>query len=270
MGTFIELVKENINCWQQMWELAKVHQKKQFRGSDMGLLWAFAKPSMYIVVFYVAIVIGFKSSTDIYGLICPYFVWLAIGMISFFYMRDMILNGANCFKKYGAIVAKAKYPIGTLPTSVMISYLLIHFGMMALGIVVCFIFGVWPSIYWLQVPFYMAMMLIMSFFWSIGSGIISVLYRDFYNFLQVVNQMVFWLSAILFDVNGLGPTGQFVFMFNPITYIVEGYRNAFCRHIWFWEEPLKLGCFLIVLLVMAAVSMFMYKKLAKRMPDLLQ
>ena len=108
MKTFIELVKENIRCRRQMWELAKVHQKKQFRGSDMGLMWAFAKPSMYIIVFYVAIVIGFKSSTDIDGLICPYFVWLAIGMISFFYMRDMILNGANCFKKYGAIVAKAK------------------------------------------------------------------------------------------------------------------------------------------------------------------
>ncbi len=82
--------------------------------------------------------------------------------------------------------------------------------------------------------------------------------------------MVFWLSAILFDVNSLDPRIQTVFLFNPITYIVEGYRNAFCRHIWFWEEPLKLGCFMLVLAVMAAIAMLMYKKLAKRLPDLVQ
>lgn len=234
----------------------------------MGRVWAFVKPTMYIVVFYVAISIGFKSSKSIDGLICPYFVWLSIGMISFFYMRDMILNGANCFKKHSDLIAKAKYPVGTLPATVMASHLIIHFGMLVVGIAVCFIFGVWPSIYWIQTLFYMALMLIMSFFWSIGTGIISVIYRDFYNMLQVLNQMVFWLSAILFDVNRLGPRGQTVFLFNPITYIVEGYRNSFCRHIWFWEEPLKLGCFMIVLCVMAVVAIIMYNKLAKRLPDL--
>ena len=183
-------------------------------------------------------------------------------------MRDMILNGASCFRKYGAIVSKTNYPISTLPTSITLSYLTIHFGMLILGFIVCMVFKAWPSIYWLQLPFYMLLMLIMSIFWSIGTGIISVIYKDFYNFLQVANQMVFWLSAILFDVNSLGPRGQFIFLFNPITYIVEGYRNCFCRRIWFWNEPLKLGCFALVLIIMAIISITMYKKLARRLPDL--
>lgn len=269
MKTLIALIKENIENKGQMWSLAMSHQKKRFRGSDMAKVWQFAKPSVYIVVFYVAITIGFRGSKDIPGLICPYFVWLAIGMISFFYVRDMILNGANCFRKYDSIVAKAKYPIGTLPTSVALSYLTIHLGMLILGVAVCLVFKVWPSIYWIQTLFYMFLMVLMAIVWSIGTGVISIIYRDFYNFLQVVNQMVFWLSAILFDVNGLGPRGQAVFLFNPITYIVEGYRNSFCRHIWFWEEPLKLVCFLLILVVMTAVSILLYKKLAKRMPDLM-
>lgn len=269
MKTLIELIKENIEHRGQVWNMAKLDQKKRFRGSDMGLVWAFAKPAMYIIVFYVAITIGFKSSKGIEGIISPYFVWLAIGMIAFFYMRDMILNGANCFRKYTAVITKTKYPVSTLPTSVAVSFVFIHLGMLGLGVAVCFIFKVWPSIYWIQVIFYMFLMILMSIFWSIGTGIISVIYKDFYNFLQVANQMVFWLSAILFDVNGLGPRGQAVFLFNPITYIVEGYRNAFCRHIWFWEEPLKLGCFMIVLVIMAAISLVMYKKLSKRLTDLL-
>lgn len=270
MRTLVELIKENLDNRCQMWELAKSHQKKKFHGSDMGMLWAFAKPTMYIVVFYGAISIGFKGSKNIDGIICPYFVWLTVGMIAFFYVRDMIINGANCFKKYAPFIAKAKYPVATLPTTVAMAYLLIHLGMLALGVVVCLIFGVLPSMYWLQLPFYMALMVIMVVFWSIGSGILSVIYRDFYNFLQVVNQAVFWLSAILFDVNGLGPHGQMVFMFNPITYIVEGYRNCFCRHVWFWEEPMKLVCFMLVLVIMMSVAIVLYKKVAKMLPDLVE
>lgn len=269
MRTLIKLIQENITHRDQMWTLAKSHQKKLYRGSDMGLLWAFAKPMMYIFVFYFAITIGFRSSKDIPGLICPYFVWLAIGMISFFYMRDMILNGASCFRKYSALVSKARYPVGTLPTTVAVSYMLVHLGMLAIGIVINILFGNMPSIYWIQIPFYMLLMITMAIVWSIGTGLISVVYKDFYNFLQVVNQAIFWLSAILFDVNGLSPTAQKVFMFNPITYIVEGYRNAFCRHIWFFEEPVKLGCFMIILVVMSLIALLMYKKLIKRIPDVL-
>ena len=270
MQTLKELVKENITHRRQMWNLALFHQKRVYRGSDMGLVWAFVKPAMYIVVFYVAISIGFKSSKAIDGLQCPYFVWLAIGLIAFFYMRDMILNGAACFRKYDKFVAYTKYPIGTLPTSIAISHLFIHFGMLALGFVVCFVFGCFPSIYWIQIPFYMLLMVVFAIFWSIASGLITVLYKDFYNFLQVINQMVFWLSAILFDVHKLSPGMQKLFMFNPITYIVEGYRNAICRHIWFFEEPMNLACYLIVLCLMIIISMAMYKKLKKRLPDVLR
>ena len=115
----------------------------------------------------------------------------------------------------------------------------------------------------------MLLMYIMSFFWSICTGLISVVFRDFYNFLQVVNQAVFWLSGILFDINRLDPSMQKVFLFNPISYIVEGYRNAVCRHIWFWEEPEKLGYFMLVLLFMAVLALIMYKKLMKRIPDVI-
>ena len=269
MDTLVKIIKENIKNREQMWFLAKMHQKKQYKGSDFGAVWAFVKPTMYIVVFYVAISIGFKSSKAIDGLVCPYFVWLAIGMIAFFYMRDMILNGASCFRKYAVLVNKAVYPVSTLPTTVSVSYMLIHFGMLAIGIAICFVFGCFPSIYWIQIPFYMALMFVMAVFWSICTGLISAIFKDFYNFLQVINQAIFWLSAILFDVNSLSPNQQKVFLFNPISYIVEGYRNARCRHIWFWEEPIKLVCFLGMLLLMIIIAVIMYKKLLKRIADVL-
>ena len=269
MGTLFSIIKENIKNKNQMWFLAKMHQKRQYRGSDFGAIWAFVKPTMYIVVFYVAISIGFKHSKDIDGLVCPYFVWLTIGMIAFFYMRDMILNGASCFRRYPALINKAVYPVSTLPTTVAVSYMLIHFGMMCIGFAICFVFGTFPSIYWIQIPFYTALMFIMAVFWNICTGLISAIFKDFYNFLQVVNQAIFWLSAILFDVHRLSPGLQKFMYFNPISYVVEGYRNSVCRHIWFWEEPVKLACYLAVLAGFMILAIIMYKKLLKRVADVL-
>lgn len=269
MKTLIDIIKDNIAHRGQMWELAKTHQGKKYSGSDMGIVWALAKPLMYIFIFYFAISIGFKSSKDIPGLICPYFVWLAIGMIAFFYQRDMILNGAIIFRRYANLVARAKYPIATLPASIATSNMLIHLGMLGIGIIVSVIFGNYPSIYWLQIPFYMLCMYIFFIFWGFATGLISVVYKDFYNFLTVINQAVFWLSGILFDIKTLSPKAQTIFLFNPISYVVEGYRNAFCREVWFWQEPKALLCYLLMLVIMVAIAVLMYKKLRKRIPDLL-
>lgn len=270
MHSLLEIIKANIKYRQQTLELAKSNLNKTYRGSDLGFVWAFAKPTMYIFVFYFAITIGFKSSKDIPGLICPYFVWLTIGMIAFFYMRDMVLGGASCFRRYKPIVSKASYPIITIPTSVALSFLFVHVIMMGIGIIISLIFGCYPSIYWLQIPFYSILMVVFSIFWSIATGIFSVIYRDFYNLLQVLNQALFWLSAILFDVNSISShTAKTVLMFNPITFIVEGYRNAFCRHIWFFQEPEKLGCYMIMMVLMIISSIVMYKKFIKHIPDIL-
>ena len=58
-------------------------------------------------------------------------------------------------------------------------------------------------------------------------------------------------------------------MFNPVTYLVEGYRNCFINKIWFWQEPEKLICFLIVFLVIMIFAIWAYKKLRKEIPDVL-
>ena len=269
MKTFIHIVKQNISHRNQIWHMAINDQKLRFAGSDLGLFWALAKPMMYIVVFYVAISVGFRSAKDIPGVVTPYFLWLAIGLISFFYMRDMILGGASCYRRYKGYVTNTNTPVAIFPTIIGVSFLLIHLIMVGVGLVLSIFLGCPPSVYWLQLPIYMAMSVLFAIFWSMATGFIAAVFNDFYNLLQVLNQAVFWLSAILFDVNGLSDKAQKVLYFNPVTFIVEGYRNSLCRHVWIWEEPVKLACYLFMMLVMAVVAVQMYRKLRKRMPDVL-
>ena len=157
-----EILSDNIRYFRRTLSLAYINQKKNYKGSALGPVWAFIKPVLYICVFYFAISIGFKSAKDIDGVITPYFIWLTTGMISWFYMRDMILGGASCFRKYRFLVTKMNYPVSTIPTIVSMSNLLIHCILMVGVLLLALAFGCAPTVYWIQLPVYMLLMFIFS------------------------------------------------------------------------------------------------------------
>ena len=135
----IEIIKENARCFKQTATLASLNNRKKYKGSDIGWLWSFVKPAMYICVFYLAISVGFKHAKDIDGLICPYFVWLTVGMMCFFYMRGMILGGAACYKKNRTLIVNANYPVSAVPFMNALSELVVH-GFIMLGVFIFVLF----------------------------------------------------------------------------------------------------------------------------------
>ena len=265
-----EILSDNIRYFRRTLSLAYINQKKNYKGSALGPVWAFIKPVLYICVFYFAISIGFKSAKDIDGVITPYFIWLTTGMISWFYMRDMILGGASCFRKYRFLVTKMNYPVSTIPTIVSMSNLIIHCILMIGVLLLALAFGCAPTVYWIQLPVYMLLMFIFSTIWAMAAGLFSIVRRDFYNFLKSINMAIFWFSGILFDINGIeNDLARTVLKLNPVSFILEGYRNSLCREVWIFDEWKKLVGFFLCSLLLLAVALWLYKKLRKQIPDII-
>ncbi len=270
MRTLVRVIQNALKYKSQIFQLAKAAQKRKYKGSDLGILWAFAKPGMYAFVFYLAISLGFRHAKNIDGLYVPYFCWLITGMFAWFYMSSMITGGGYCFKKYRAIVRNMRFPTDTVPVVNCVSELFIHVPIMLILMGAMCIFGIFPNIYYLQLPIYTALMVIFSIFWNFAIGSIASLSKDINNFLGTIGQALFWLSGIIFDINKVGsPMVQKIFYFNPITYIVNGYRNSLCMRIWIWEQPVQLACYAGMLIMMLLVGMFFYSRLRKVLPDIL-
>ncbi|MDD6042369.1 MAG: hypothetical protein PUB87_01275 [Eubacteriaceae bacterium] len=266
--TFRQIVNDHIKYYRQILFLAKVDKDKSFKGSDLGWIWALFKPSIRIAVYYIAMLIGFRSSGNIPGANCSYFLWFVTGMIPWFYMSDMIVGGATCFKRYRNIILRTDFPNSTIPSIVSLSNLRLHLILMAFLIGMFVIMGNTPSVYWLQIPLYMILMLAFTYVWSMTVGLLSIVNIDIKNALSTLNSMVFWLSGILFNINVIdNEIAQVFFMLNPVTFLVMGYRNSMCFDKWITEDPASLGCFLGVFLVLFVVAMKLYSGLRKRLPD---
>jgi len=261
---FFTIVSDNIKNLRPILCLARKDIKRAHMKSDLGWFWAIAKPLFYILMFYFAISTGFKNARDIDGTVCPYFVWLASGIVPWQYISDLLVSGSGCFNKYRNIIKNTPYPISAVPTIPVISRLFIHCIMVVVLIIIALILGVKPSIYWLQLPIYMFLTVCFLYVWVMMTGLLNVMSPDILEFIKTIRTAFFWLSGILF--NSRKKKSPF-FTFNPIRYIAEGYRNVFAYHVWIWEQKRLLLNFCIVMFILTFVTFLLYKRMAKRMPE---
>ena len=263
-----EILKEHIIYRRQIVKLAKSDIIKTYKGAALGWLWAIIKPAITIAVFYFAFSMGLKAGKPENGY--PYFLWLIAGMIPWFYMRDIITGGANSIRRYKYLVTKIKYPVSTIPTFVNISQLIINLGLCIIMLIIFMIYGRMPDIYWLQLPMYIFMMFLFFNSWALFAGMLSALSRDFLNLVKSVTTALFWMSGIMYNVNGIDSTIiKNILLFNPITIIANGFRDSLIYKEWFWNNGIELRNFVIVYLAMTVMALWAYKKLREDIPDVL-
>lgn len=258
------IISDNIKCLRVTLCLAKKDIKRAYMKSDLGVFWAIAKPLFYILMFYFAISTGFRNASDIKGTVCPYFIWLAAGIVPWQYISDLLVGGSTCFNRYRSIIRGMKYPLSAIPTIPVISKLLIHCMMVVVLMLLSILLGVRPSIYWLQLPIYMILTVFFIYVWVLMTGLLNVMSPDILEFIKTIRTAFFWLSGILFNTRG--KTHPF-FTFNPIRFIAEGYRNVFAYHVWIWEEKQLFLNFCIIMTLMIIVTFLLYKRMAKRIPE---
>ena len=262
------IVREHIDWRRQIFKLAKSDIIKTYSGAALGWIWALVKPTITLLVFWFAFSVGLRQGGDVAGV--PFVLWLMAGLLPWFYMSEMISQGAGSIRRYKFLVTKMKFPISTIPTFVAISKLSVHLLLMVIVTVIFMLAGHFPDIYFLQIPFYMLLMFAFFSQWALFSGMLSSISKDFLNLVKSLTQAIFWLSGILWDVNSIAnETLKTVLMFNPITFFATGYRNVFVYKVWFWEEPMSLVYFGIMLIIMALGAVWSYKKLIKEIPDVL-
>lgn len=268
MNTLKEIINDHIKYRKQIWKLAKTDLAKSYKGSVLGWVWAILRPMITLSIYWFAFSFGLRSGKPVDGY--PYFLWLMAGMIPWFYMRSMLGGGASCLRRYTYLITKIKYPIVTIPTFVNISHFLTHMMLIAFMMFLYIAFGYMPDIYWLQVPLFMIMAFIFFNFWALFAGLISAISRDFLNFVKSITMAFMWLSGIFYSVNNISnDLIRNIMLFNPITVIVNGFRNTFIYKQWFWETPVEMRNYLIVTTVMLLLSLWAYEKLRKDIPDVL-
>lgn len=275
MESFKLFIQEHLTFKKQLVVLAKADVVKTYRGASLGWLWALIKPSITIFVYFFAFSIGIRASkpvTNAAGVTFPFFLWLIGGIIPWFYVSEMMTQGTDCIKKYSYLVTKMRFPVSTIPTFVSISKMLINMILTCVVIFIYCCYGHFPTIYYLQIPYYMLCQFLLFTPFALFNASLSVISPDYGNLIKSLTTAVFWLSGIMYNIDKVGShTLRKMLRINPVTYICSGYRDCYINQRWFFGDVrLKstLGFFGILILMWSA-SLFIYQKTRKDLPDVL-
>ena len=265
---FVKILKEHWTYRQQLLKLAKADLVKTYRGAALGWSWAIIKPTVTIFVYWFGFEIGLRSGGAVKGY--PFFLWLIAGLIPWFYISDMLTVGTESIRKYSYLVTKMKFPVSTIPTFVSISKLSINLALVIIMMIIYCGFGYAPDVYWLQIIFYTFLCFIFFTVWALFASLLAAISKDFANLVKSFVSAVLWLSGILWNPDKIKILWlKKVLRFNPVTFIVSGYRNCFINKIWFWQQPKRLLYFLVALTIMTILALWAYRKVRKDIPDVL-
>jgi ABC-type polysaccharide/polyol phosphate export permease len=207
--------------------------KQQYLGSYLGLLWAFVQPITFIMVIWFVFEVGFRVGPVDSG--APFFLWLICGMIPWFFFADAVSSGTSAVTANKFLVKKAAFRVGILPLVPIGSALIIHVFLFLMLITAFLLYGYAPTIYWLQVPYFVfsTVMLVLGLSWLTSA--LRVFVKDIGNLVGVILQVGFWATPIFWAFDRVPEKYRYIVELNPMAYIINGYRAAFIDQAWFWE-----------------------------------
>jgi lipopolysaccharide transport system permease protein/teichoic acid transport system permease protein len=230
-------------------ELTRREFKARHLGSGLGLLWAFMHPAIlmtiYCLVFNYALPVG-----PINGV--PFLVVLLAGMVPWFFASDCIGGAATAITDNRFLVKKVVFRTTLLPIVRLLSNLPVHLFLLAVLVGICWGEHHPPTWYTLQVFYYLICLLALGLGWTLLMSALVPFLKDIGQVVQVVLQVGFWATPLIWHVEGLSTLEKSIAYLNPLCYIVEGYRESLVYHKPIWIHPLVglyFWCFTLAMLV---------------------
>lgn len=250
-----------------LFSLSLLDFHEPFSGSYLGVIWAIVRPLIFIFVIWVIFSTGIKGKmidSDV-----PFILYLLTGYASWMFFSTSLTSTMNAFTGNKSLVNRPSFKIILLPVVKILSSFLLHLIFLGIVIIVMLIMGFYPSIYWLQLPFYAMMLSLLLFGFGLLLASLSVFTKDVSQFVGALLQVGFWVTPIFWSFSRVPEKYLWMLNFNPMVYIVNGYRNTFLNEVWFWEDTKFLLPFLLYTILFMFIGIFMYKKLRPHFGDVL-
>lgn len=217
-------------------QLTKRDFKNKYLSSYIGLPWVFVQPAVFILVLWFVITFGLRA-THVSGDL-PYVAWLICGIVPWFFLSESITASTASLLEYSFLIKKIKFRPSIIPLIKILAALIIHLFFIGFIVIFAVSHGYYPSIYWLQIVYYLfaAIVLVTGIGWLASS--INVFVRDVGQFVNATMTIFFWFTPIIWHLDALGGrVNPIIVYMNPFYFIVNGYRETFFTGVWFFEHP---------------------------------
>ena len=244
-------------------ELLKSSVKKDIGGkykhSFLGVLWSFINPLLQIMVYAIVFPLIMRNNQEHYTL------FLCSALIPWTFFSSTVIRSSFTMIENGNILKKVYFPREILPISIVTSEA-INF---IISTIIIIGFAVFEGVGFSKYLIFYPLVLIVQYILLIGIALIvssiTVFVRDLQHIIGVIIQLLFYATPIVNATYSIPDSFSWILKFNPMTYIIDGYRSMFYSH----TMP-NIKALLIVLTIGVGVCVLGYlifNKLQKRFAE---
>ena len=244
-------------------ELLKTSISKDIRGkyknSILGIIWSFLNPLLQIAVYAIVFPLIMKSDLP------NYTVFLCCGLIPWNFFSSAISRTSFTMIENGNIIKKVFFPRQILPISVVTSEAVnfIISTVIILAFVLIYGMGITQFLIFYPLVLLVQYLLLIGISFIVSS--VTVFFRDLQHFIGIALQLLFYATPIVYASNTIPENFQWILKFNPMTYVINGYRDIF-----YYQQAPDLVSLLIVLGIIIALCVggyMIFNKLQRRFAE---
>lgn len=249
-----------------VYDLAKKDFRSKYVGNYLGIFWAFIQPTITILIFWFIFQVGFKTvPVDNF----PYILWISSGIIPWFFFSEGLQSSTYSIIDNSYLVKKIVFRVSILPLIKIISSLFVHLFFIIFLIVMFSLYGYYPNIYYLQLIYYLFSLLFLLLGMSWITSTLVIFLKDVGQIVAMLIQFGFWLTPIFYSLDIVPQKFHFLYSFNPVYYVTQGYRNTMIHKIWFWEDIPGMIIFWFIAALLMIIGTMLFKKLRPHFADVI-
>lgn len=241
--------------------------RTRFARSRLGAIWAILQPLfqglIYAIVFTKVLGAKLPNATNPYA----YTVYLLAGIAGWNLFNEVVTRCLTIFVDNAALLKKMVFPRICLPLIVSGASLL-NSVFLLIAVIAIFLFvGIVPDWMWLWIPVLMLITALFGLALGLILGVLNVFIRDVAQVMNVVLQLWFWMTPIVYVIHTLPPRFALLLRFNPMYAVCLGYQRVF---LWDQMPPVKtLSAIVVGSVVILGAGMLLFRRAAPDMVDVL-
>ena len=249
-------IKEIYAYRQMLFSLVKKDLRGRYKASVLGFLWTFINPLLQLVIYTIVFSVIMRSGIE------NFYLFLFVALVPWLFFSSCLQSGATIVVNNQDLVKKIYFPRIVLP----ISYVTSSFVNMLLSFIVVFavlIFSGYGMNFFALL--YLPLVMIIEYILSLGIALITsactVYLRDLEHILGIVGMAWMYLTPVFYPPELVPGKYQLIFNLNPMTSIIEAYRD-----ILYYKTPPQMETLLLAMVlgvVVVFIGSFVFNKLQK-------
>lgn len=218
----------------------------------LSFLWWVLEPILSMSVYYVVFGLLFQRGTD------DFVAFLLVGLVVWQWFGNSVKHGMSAIHSNGPLMTHVDLPKEVFP-SIDMAMDFVKFGFVFLLLLVYLWitgYGISPAYMALPVVMLVQLMLIAACTYLAAS--IVPFFPDLKFLIDVLLQLVFFVSGIFFSGASIPEKYQAYYYLNPMANLIDAYRDILMEGVWpDWSAVLKVG-------LVALVSLYLAQLLIRR------